>query len=299
MGFNQEIFRKFFNYLYQETQHQEDETSLLEKNQQYNKFPFPLHIFDSIASTNQTLWDLLALAAKTGTVVIATHQTAGRGQWGRNWLSKDGGLYLSTAIFDNSQQSKTSTPLPLRAKDSYQLTLATAWGIANQLRSIGVPVGIKWPNDLLLNGCKLGGILTETKVHREEITQAIVGVGVNWTNPVPDTGINLQNWQDISGTKQISCLEMLAAVVVLGINSGIECLFQEGVNTLLSRYLDLLINMGERISINNMLGTIVGVTESGELRVSMDIDNTSVNRTQEICLHPGTISLGYNRKFSD
>jgi len=246
--------------------------------------PFSLHIFESVSSTNQTLWDLLAQGAETGCVVIATQQTAGRGQWGRQWVSPSGGLYLSVAIAPK-----------IEATDSYQLTLASAWGVAFQLRKCGVSVGIKWPNDLVLNGRKLGGILTETKVSKGKITQAVIGVGINWTNPVPETGINLESWQTSQPSKSISCLEMLTSTVLLGIESGMECLSQEGVSILLSRYLDLLTNIGDKVSVNNLSGTVVGVTPQGNLRVDLDTHDTNELITPEIYVEPGTISLGYSK----
>ncbi|MBW4506891.1 MAG: biotin--[acetyl-CoA-carboxylase] ligase [Scytonematopsis contorta HA4267-MV1] len=246
--------------------------------------PFSLHIFNSVSSTNQTLWELQTQGAKAGTVVIATQQTAGRGQWGRQWVSCDGGLYLSLLI---SPQ--------LEAVFSYQLTLASAWGIANELRLRGVPIEIKWPNDLVINGRKLGGILTETKVQKGLINQAVIGVGINWSNYVPETGINLQAWQIDNHTEYFDTLEDLTAAVLLGIDSGMKCLFQEGTNILLSRYLGLLSNMGEQVEINHGLGTIVGVTPSGELRVSMEPSSTNVTKGLEIFLKPGRISLGYRK----
>jgi BirA family biotin operon repressor/biotin-[acetyl-CoA-carboxylase] ligase len=252
----------------------------------YTYLPFSLHIFDTVDSTNQTLWNLLEQGSKSKVVVIATQQTAGRGQWGRQWLSTTGGLYLSMAI---SPQ--------LAATDAYQLTLAGAWGIAAQLQKCGVGVGIKWPNDLVLDGCKLGGILTETKIQAGQITQAIIGVGINWANSVPETGINLESWQANQNSRPISCLEMLTSTVLLGIESGMECLSQEGISILLSRYLELLTNIGDKVYVNNLSGTIIGVTSQGNLRVSMDFYDTNKLKTSEIYVEPGTISLGY-RKYS-
>ncbi|MER3492021.1 MAG: biotin--[acetyl-CoA-carboxylase] ligase [Mastigocladus sp. ERB_26_2] len=254
----------------------------LKSERQYIYLPFHLHIFESVASTNQTLWELLEQGAKQGAVVIATQQTAGRGQWGRNWISPMGGLYLSVLITPN-----------IVASHSYQLTLATAWGIANQLRKSGVDVGIKWPNDLVINRRKLGGILTETKVHQGRITQAVIGVGINWMNPVPETGINLEMWQAAKESKLIPCLEVLAAKILLGIESGIQSLLQEGVNILLTRYQQLLANVGDRVYVNNLAGTIVGVTPTGELHVIMDTSESSQATKPEIYLQPGIISLGY------
>jgi BirA family transcriptional regulator, biotin operon repressor / biotin---[acetyl-CoA-carboxylase] ligase len=247
-------------------------------------YPFSLHIFDSVPSTNQTLWNLLAEGAKPWSVVIAKQQTAGRGQWGRQWNSPTGGLYLSVAIAPK-----------LEASASYQLTLASAWGIASQLRQCGVDVGIKWPNDLVINSRKLGGILTETKINHGYINQAVIGVGINWTNPVPETGINLEMWQASYATKPISCLETLTSTVLRGIESGMECLVQEGVSILLSRYLELLTNIGDKVYIDNLAGTVVGVNSQGNLRVSLETYDTTDIKTTELHIQPGTITLGYRK----
>ena len=252
------------------------------------ELPFGLHIFETVASTNKTLWELIAQKPGSGCVVIAAEQTAGRGQWGRQWVSQQDGLYLS---FGFAPQ--------LDINSGYQLTLATAWGIAEQLRKYGVDVEIKWPNDLILDGRKLGGILTETKVRAGRITQAVIGVGINWNNPVPSTGINLHSWNNRGNPTQISSLEKLAAVVLLGIHSGIQCLEREGVNILLSRYIKLLSNMGEQVHVSDdFSGTVVGVTATGNLHVRRSASENVSVRPASIYLQPGTISLGY-RKYKD
>ena len=271
MGINQQILEAF-----------------LKAGRESGDLPFSLHIFETVTSTNQILWDLLKQGAASGTVVIATQQTAGRGQWGRQWISHTGGLYLSVAIAPK-----------LEANAGYQLTLATAWGIAAQLRQCGVKVGIKWPNDLVLDGRKLGGILTETKVNNKQITQAVIGVGINWANPVPQTGINLELWQASQATKPISCLEMLTSTVLLGIQSGMQCLYHEGISILLSRYLDLLRNMGDKVYVNNQPAIVVGVTPQGNLRLRMEADNTNELIKPELSVEPGTISLGYVAALND
>lgn len=241
--------------------------------------PFDIHVFETLPSTNQILWNLLDQGAKPGTVVIASEQTSGRGQWGRQWYSTSGGLYLSVAIAQK-----------IPAHQAYQLTMASAWGIATGLRDRGIPVWLKWPNDLVLNQRKLGGILTETKVQQGRITKAVVGVGINWTNSVPESGINLQSWHNQVETT-ITSLEMLAAVTLMGITAGNQYL--EGVDTLLSSYEKLLINMNRTVYVDGRCGTIVGVTASGELRVRLCTINVN-SVASEICLPPGSISLGYS-----
>ena len=240
-----------------------------------------VHLFDTLPSTNQKLWQLLEQGAKPGTVIIARMQTAGRGQWGREWSSPCGGLYLSMAL---------APDLPVQ--QSYQLTLSSAWGIAISLRDRGIPVGLKWPNDLTLSQRKLGGILTQTKVRQGKITKAVVGVGINWANPVPPTGINLQS----SYGNSINDLETLAAVTILGIASGYkELCSQAGMDTLLTSYHQLLTSIGKQISLDGRTGVVVGVTGSGDLKVQFATNNLSNNtKVDEVYYKPGTINLGYS-----
>jgi BirA family biotin operon repressor/biotin-[acetyl-CoA-carboxylase] ligase len=238
------------------------------------------HIFETLSSTNHKLWELIDQGAEPGTIVIATQQTAGKGQWGRHWQSPEGGLYLSIAVAPN-----------LPVANGAMLTFASAWGIATALRDHGIPVLLKWPNDLLLTGHKLGGILTQTRVHQEIITKAVIGVGINWSNPVPEAGINLINFFKNQATQPIQSLEMLIAIIIRGILSGYQNCSSEKLDVLLSSYLKLLINQEQSILVDGHLGRVVGVTPTGDLRVRLP----SVESTSEICLKLGTISLGYNK----
>ncbi len=237
-----------------------------------------LHIFETLPSTNQTLWELLNQGATSPTVVIAAQQTAGRGQWGRQWQSSLGGLYLSLALAPN-----------LAASNSAQLTMCSAWGIATALRGYDIPVFLKWPNDLLLLGRKLGGILTETRLHQGQITKAVVGVGINWSNCVPESAITLQSFCKKQVSPAVTSLEMLAAIVVQGLNFGYQCWSEQEIETLLPSYLELLDSRGRDVIVDGTPGIITGVTPTGELRVCLN----STKAPSEICLKPGTISLGY------
>ncbi len=226
-----------------------------------------LHIYETLPSTNQTLWELIEEGAKPGSVVIATQQTAGRGQWGHQWYSPVGGLYLSYALAPN-----------IPVSESFQLTLRIAWGIAIALQNCGIPVQLKWLNDLVINRRKCGGILTETKVNQGIITRAVVGVGINWTNPVPETGINLTSF-----TKTIPSLKKLAAITIQGIERGIN----EPIANLIPSYEQLLINIGQTVTVSDRTGIIVGITNNCSLRVRLE-------DSSEIHLNPGSISLGYD-----
>ncbi len=194
------------------------------------KFPLTIHRFPSLASTNQTLWELLAQGAKAGTVVISEEQTAGRGQWGRYWESGRGGLYLSVAVFPDWEASQSG-----------ELTIATAWGIATVLQNYGIPLRLKAPNDLFLVGKKLGGILTETRIQGDKITTAVIGVGINWSNPVPEVGISLHNyWLSQGVNPQIQSLSALEDIILEGIVLGYGQLQGKGVSSFLNDYQNLL-----------------------------------------------------------
>ncbi|MFB2936833.1 biotin--[acetyl-CoA-carboxylase] ligase [Aerosakkonemataceae cyanobacterium BLCC-F154] len=274
VGFDRQKFTQALDFLKENYHHQEPTV---------NNQTLTLHLFDILPSTNQKLWQLIAQGAPPGTVVIAREQQAGKGQWGRQWYSPPGGLYLSLSLAPN-----------LPAKQVAQLTMSSAWGIAQALRQIGIPVYLKWPNDLVISQYKLGGILTETRVQQERITKAVVGVGINWVNPVPETGINLQTWQE-NHPRLISSIEMLAALTLSGIVAGYNSWQQSGVKALLPSYEKLLNNINCPVEVNGQQAIIVGVSENGDLRLCLHTNGDSP--PSEIHLPVGTISLGYAEKI--
>jgi BirA family biotin operon repressor/biotin-[acetyl-CoA-carboxylase] ligase len=123
----------------------------------------------TIGSTNA---EALALAEKDcpeWTVVLADEQTSGRGRSGKYWHSPPGGLWFSVVLRPNIP----SESLPL-----IQFYAANSTRRVLEL-SVGRPVGVKWPNDLILGGLKLGGILVEAKLVGTRIDFAVVGTGIN------------------------------------------------------------------------------------------------------------------------
>ena len=235
----------------------------------------PIEIFPELDSTNALLWQRYQGQCTMPRVAIALAQTAGRGQWGRTWISAPGGLYLSVLV-----------PVELAPQFAYSLTLASVWGIIERLQEQGIPVQIKWPNDLLLQGKKLGGIKTETKVSQGKISAAVVGVGINYQNLVPPTGINLEQfWQ---GTLKIKG-DRLAALVIAGILHGTQKLAHGSIENILPNYLKHLKNLGETITYEGHKGVITGVNQKGELLVKLVAPGAS----SIIKIPPGQISLGY------
>ncbi|EAZ90823.1 biotin--[acetyl-CoA-carboxylase] ligase [Crocosphaera chwakensis] len=241
---------------------------------------YSVHIFDTVTSTNEVIWQLLAEENSFPVVAIASQQTAGRGQWGRNWVSHAGGLYLSIGLNVN-----------LEAQNASHLTLFSGWGIAQSLRRYGLPVKLKWPNDLILERGKLGGIKSETRIQNKMITHSVIGVGINWGNQVPHPGITLQSY---SNPHDIDSLDTLSAITINGIFEGYESYLKEGIDNLVRNYVEILDSVGRKVIIEGITGTIVGVSTQGELKVSLQSPGSKTTLT----LPPGTLSLGYPQEES-
>jgi BirA family transcriptional regulator, biotin operon repressor / biotin---[acetyl-CoA-carboxylase] ligase len=133
------------------------------------------HYFSEIDSTNSYARGLAQQGAREGEVIIAEAQTRGRGRLGRSWVSPPFvNLYLSVIL-------RPELP-PVHAP---QLTLMAAVALADTIASfIGTPPTIKWPNDILVGGKKLAGILTESSGDSKRIEFVILGIGVNLNYPV-------------------------------------------------------------------------------------------------------------------
>ena len=133
----------------------------------------PIHHFEELPSTNDLAKELGSKNAPEGSLVVAECQTRGRGRLGREWDSPPGvGLYVSLIL---------RPPLP--PSELPQITLTAAVAVVRALRkSTGVAPGIKWPNDLLVDGKKLGGILTEMETESDQIRYLVVGLGLNVNN---------------------------------------------------------------------------------------------------------------------
>jgi BirA family biotin operon repressor/biotin-[acetyl-CoA-carboxylase] ligase len=240
--------------------------------------PIALSIFDCISSTNTQVWELIDSGIKCPLGAIALQQTAGRGQWGHSWISARGGLYLSVGL-----------DLDLAIDNYPHLVMATAWGIATILRHYQLPVTIKWSNDLILSQRKLGGIKIETRNHKNKLVNAVVGVGINWHNCVPETGINLASYQQEQGIKSINSLEELAAIASLGILLGYKYYLAVGIEKLLDQYLEILSSLRQQVNWQGCPGEVVGVTTGGKLKVKL----RSPGASTIMALSPGQISLGY------
>lgn len=163
-----------------------------------------VHYF-RIDSTNSVALRLAAEGAAEGTVVLAEEQTAGRGRFGRTWYSeKSTGIYASIVL-------RPSLP-PAVAP-----TLTLMAGVAARSavgRTTGLVPDIRWPNDLLLNGKKVCGILTEMSAEADRMHAVVVGIGINVNHrEVPEGLRPIATSLRIEGGKVYSRLQILVALL--------------------------------------------------------------------------------------
>jgi BirA family biotin operon repressor/biotin-[acetyl-CoA-carboxylase] ligase len=129
-----------------------------------------LHYEETVDSTNRLALELAQRGAPEGTVVLADRQTAGRGRLQRSWQSPPGcNLYLSIIL-------RPAIP----PREASQITLLAGVAVTEAISAVCPElVGIKWPNDLLIGGRKVCGILTETRMAKDVIDSVVVGIGLN------------------------------------------------------------------------------------------------------------------------
>lgn len=124
--------------------------------------------FNTIESTNDYGKEIAGKEIE-GTVIISEEQTKGKGRLGRNWHSKSGeGIWMSMILKPNMTPYKAPF-----------ITLIAGASIVKSLNNLGIDATIKWPNDVIINGKKLCGILTELSAEIERINHIVLGIGIN------------------------------------------------------------------------------------------------------------------------
>jgi BirA family transcriptional regulator, biotin operon repressor / biotin---[acetyl-CoA-carboxylase] ligase len=156
---------------------------------------YRLVAFATVGSTNDEAKAMARAGADAGTLVWAKEQTAGRGRRGRQWVSPPGNLYLSLI-------ARPDGAAPMAA----QLGFVAALGLGEALLDLAgpaLPLAYKWPNDLLVGGRKLAGILLESETRGEAVDFVVIGIGVNLASrpagaEFPATSLTDEGFGDIA-----------------------------------------------------------------------------------------------------
>jgi len=145
--------------------------------------PFDVEYHDAIGNTNDRAREL-AGTGESELAVLADEQTGARGRLDRSWTSPSGGIWLSLVCRPDIPPSQA----PI-------YTLAAAVATTDALSEVGIDAGIKWPNDVVVDGRKLVGILTEMEGEADRVSWIVVGIGINAnvdSDAVPETATTIR-----------------------------------------------------------------------------------------------------------
>ncbi len=197
--------------------------------------------------------------------VIAGKQTGGRGRLGRSWESPaEKGIYISVVL--KPDMAPAESPI---------LTFAAAVAVVDAIRAAtGIKAGIKWPNDVIIDGKKVCGILLEMSSEADKVNYIIVGIGVNYSQgmedfppELKDKAVSLKIAAANSGFSRLSVIKAILSEL-----DSVLKLVQDGLyNEILDAWREYSVTLGREVAFNmkgkGYCGTAVDITEEGRLLV--------------------------------
>lgn len=217
---------------------------------------------DTMTSTQRYAHQLALDGAKHGTIVLADEQTEGRGRMDRTWHSEKGkGIWMSMILRPDI--------LPSIAP---QLTLLTATVLAEVIDEyIGIRPQIKWPNDMLIRGKKIAGILTEMQVEQDQVSYVIIGTGINVNQLEGDIPPELSNRASSIQIETKQDWELLPLIqhILQTFEIKYHIFLEQGFPALKTTWENYGFRMNESLEIKTGLetwqGVFLGIAEDGAL----------------------------------
>ncbi|MDI6905460.1 MAG: biotin--[acetyl-CoA-carboxylase] ligase [Candidatus Bathyarchaeia archaeon] len=221
-----------------------------------------------INSTNEWAKELAMYGAREGTVAIAETQTRGRGRLDREWISPTGGLWFSLILRPK-----------LRPTETVKLTFVAGLAVAKVLSEMfSLKVETKWPNDVLMNGRKICGILTEMNTTGENVNFVVVGIGVNANFDVekafPESLKKVATSLENELGRKVR-LEGLFVGLVEMLENLYELFTKEGFNPVLEEWKDYAGFLGHQVEVTSPTQKLSG------LALDVDHDGALVLRLED------------------
>ncbi|MCK6553655.1 biotin--[acetyl-CoA-carboxylase] ligase [Candidatus Binatia bacterium] len=228
-----------------------------------SRFGGVVHYAEALGSTNDRARELAVDGAAEGTVVIAERQTHGRGRLGRSWVSPPyRNLYVSIVL---------RPPIP--AQQAPQLALIVGLATAETVRVWTDAAGLKWPNDVVIGGRKVSGILTEMEAAGGDVRFVIAGIGVNLNSVAADFPPELRDRAMGLCTAAGGAVDRaaFAAELLARIEARYETYLTMGFAALRPAWESLSCLHGRPVRVVDgarpVEGVVAGLTESGALRL--------------------------------
>ncbi len=224
----------------------------------------PLRCFSELDSTNNMAKELAYGGCERGMLVVCDSQSAGKGRLGRSWQSKKGeGLYMSVVLRPDI--------LPSEAP---QLTLVAGIACVKAINYVtGLDCRIKWPNDVIVNGKKLVGILTEMNAEIEMVKYVVTGIGINVNNEYFSDEIKEKATSIYIETGEKYKRGEIADRVMTEFKALYNVFCSKGFEALMEEYNSMCINVGMKVRTfgrKEIQGVAKGVNKNGELLIQTD-----------------------------
>ena len=223
-----------------------------------------LKFYQEIDSTNKALKKMAAQNAPEGTVILADIQSAGRGRRGRAWMSAPKlGIWMSILLRPNLHPSSVQT-----------LTLAASVAVMKALEQLGIGgMGIKWPNDILINGKKVCGILTELSAEAERVDWVILGIGLNVNHSESDFQHDIASVATSLRLNVNKNTELDRSVIAARMIDELENVYrgfiEKGSSWIVEEWKKRNITLGNRVNIisqqGNFSAEVLDITAEGKL----------------------------------
>lgn len=227
-----------------------------------------VHHFKKVSSTNEYAYELAKKGAKEGESVVADQQTHGRGRLQRKWLSKPGNLYVSLILRPN-----------IPVKDASQLTFVASLAVAKTLEKyLAMSPSLKWPNDVLVDGKKIAGILTDLEVVGSQIDFVIVGIGINinqekFPKSLSETATSLYN---VLG-KSLK-LDQVLEQLLHSFEEGYTAYLKQGFSMIKEMWEEKSVIIGREVEIRDhrkkIKGLALGIDQDGALLLQIPSGET-------------------------
>jgi BirA family biotin operon repressor/biotin-[acetyl-CoA-carboxylase] ligase len=226
-------------------------------------WPGPIEHVAEVGSTNDELKRLCRAGAPDWSVLLADRQTRGRGRQGRVWASPADNLYFSLLLRP-----------PLSPAAWGVLPLAAGLAVFEAASEQGVPAQLKWPNDVLVRGRKLAGILVEATSGPDGLEQAIVGVGLN-ANVAPADAAQAATSLRAERGGPVDVVE-LAAAVLARLSVCYHALARDGPAAILPRWRAGAAGwLGQPVEVQSAGGTLRGVARDVDEQGALLVEQAS------------------------
>ena len=247
-------------------------TQLIQTNLRTKELGKTIEYYNRLDSTNTEAWELVEENKNHGTVVITENQTNGKGQKNKTWGMVPGKSLVFSLILTKNY------PID----HSGLICLSVSLALIESLNKRGLDAQLKWPNDLLIDGKKIGGILCETKIEKNDIKNMVIGVGVNVNESIAEHDESIQ--KNLTTMFEVSKHPHQRELIVAEFINSFELMLNKlstEPNQIIKAWLDKCMHLNKKILFlqNEKIleGVFCGLDNNGFAKIEIDNKVKSYN----------------------